>query len=254
MENEIEVKIFFWVGTAIMLGLTFMILFLTVIYQKKVLKIKQEEAENLLNISLESEQKERKRIASDLHDGVMGDLNAVRNFISLLSQNEKDDTKKEIIEEVAIVLNSILNNVQGITYNLMPPLLNTLGLIPTLNDYFNRVMTLHKIVITANYANTNINVPSSIAYELYRMIQELTSNMVKHGNVKNIFFTLEKKVDILTIRITDDGVPFEFKKNFKTTSGMGLKNIASRAKQVGALIEQKPVEKGNIIEIRLKIN
>lgn len=139
MENETGLRIFFWLGTFIMLSLTFSVLFITVMYQKKVHKMRQKESENLLQASLDSEKKERKRIASDLHDGVSGDINAIRNYIAILNKREQDPYNKSILEEVTEALNNTLNNIQEISYNLMPPLLGTSGLVPTLKDYFDRV-------------------------------------------------------------------------------------------------------------------
>ena len=88
MEVEKSIIYILWIGTFVMVALAIMVFSLTYFYQKRVQKIKIEEAKKLLSASLRSEEKERKRIASDLHDGVLGDLNAVRNFIAVLVQTE----------------------------------------------------------------------------------------------------------------------------------------------------------------------
>lgn len=254
MEYESELKLFFWIGTAIMVGLTLMVLLLTVIYQKKVHKIKQEEAENLLRVSLESEKRERKRIVSDLHDGVMGDLNAIRNYMTVLS-NEKQhvgSSSAPLLEEVENALGKMQENIQGISYNLMPPSLESSGLAPTLEDYFDRVKKWSKLHIASKYQPNDIAISSSIAYELYRIVQELMTNMLKYGKVKNIVFSMEREEDTLNIVIIDDGIPFDFYKSLKSTSGMGLKNIMSRLKQIEANLEQISVEERNKLIISLK--
>lgn len=254
MEYESELKLFFWIGTAIMVGLTLMVLLLTIIYQKKVHKIKQEEAENLLRVSLESEKRERKRIASDLHDGVMGDLNAIRNYMAVLGNEEQRSAlpQNPLIREVETALGKMQENIQGISYNLMPPSLESSGLVPTLEDYFDRVNKWNELTITTKYRPNGIDVPSSIAYELYRIVQELMTNMLKYGKVKNIVFSMEREEDTLTIVIIDDGIPFDFYKSLKSTSGMGLKNIISRLKQIEANLEQILVKERNKLIISLK--
>ncbi|MDT0294845.1 sensor histidine kinase [Mesonia ostreae] len=254
MEYESGLKLFFWIGTAIMVGLTLMVLLLTVIYQKKVHKIKQKEAENLLRVSLESEKRERKRVASDLHDSVMGDLNAIRNYMTVLSNEEQHSASPQnpLLQEVETALRKMQENIQEISYNLMPPLLESSGLTSTLENYFDRIKKWNKLNITAKYQSNDIAIPSSIAYELYRIVQELTTNMLKYGKIRNITFSIEKDENILTITVIDDGVPFDFYKNLKNSSGMGLKNIMSRLKQVEASLVQVSVDKGNKIVISLK--
>lgn len=245
-------KLFFWLGTFIMLTLTLSVLFITVMYQKKVHKMRQKESEHLLQASLDSEKKERKRIASDLHDGVCGDISAIRNYIAILNKKEQDPYNKSILEEVTGALNNTLNNIQEISYNLMPPLLESSGLIPTLNDYFDKVKKWSSVSITTRYHTDHIPVSSSEVYELYRIIQELVHNMIKHGNVTRIHFSTRIVNNVLIFEMTDNGSFFDFYKNMESTSGMGLKNITSRIRKIGATLKQIPNEKGNNVEIHLK--
>ncbi len=252
MENEAGLKLIFWISTLAMLLLVLALFSFALIYRKNTYKQKQRESENLLKASLESEKRERKRIATDFHDGVSGDLNAIRNYITILDQQEESPFNKTILLEIKSALDNTLNNIQHISYNLMPPTLETLGLIPTLYGYFERVKTLNNVSITFRHDQKDISVSSSDAYELYRIIQELISNMFKHGNVSHIDFSIEKKGEIIEIKITDDGIPFDLYQSLRDTSGMGLKNIISRSKHIGASLIQVFVEKGNTIIIRLK--
>lgn len=252
MQNESELKILFWIGTVIMIFSALSILLITLLYQKKVSKIKQKESDNLLNVSLESEKRERKRMASDIHDGVTGDLNAIRNYITFLYQKEDDLTNKPILEDVKSALDNMLATIQGISYNLMPPLLDTLGLVPTLNDYFGRIKKWNNIAINSQFYQMDLPVLPTVSYELYRIIQELISNMLKHGNVSRIDFSIQELDKSLEIQITDNGIPFDFYQSLKGATGMGLKNIITRIKHIDAVLEQAPVITGNTIVIKLK--
>lgn len=252
MENEAGLKLIFWISTLAMLLLILALFSFALIYRKNTYKLKQEESENLLKASLESEKKERQRIAADFHDSVSGDLNAMRNYITILDQKEENVFNKNILQEIKSGLDNTLNNIQYISYNLMPPMLETLGFIPTLYGYFERVKKLSNIDINFRYYQKDIPVSSSDAYELYRIIQELISNMLKHGNISYIDFSIEKNGKIIEMKIIDDGVSFNLYQSLRNTSGMGLKNIVSRAKHIEASIIQVPYEKGNIIVIQLK--
>lgn len=252
MENETGLKLVFWISTIMMLLMTIAILAISLVYRKNTYKIKQKESENLLKASMESEKRERQRIAADFHDSVSGDLNAIRNYITILAQSEDDEYKKTIISEIKSGLDNTLNNVQYISYNLMPPMLESSGLIPTLQSYFDRVIKMNNITISFSYYQRDIPITLSIAYELFRIIQELISNMIKHGKSTQIDLSIEKNNEVIELKITDNGATFDLYKSLQTTSGMGLKNIISRTKYINAFLTQEKSETGNLIVIRLK--
>src|SRR5690606_23747310 len=107
-------------------------------------------------------------------------------------------------------------------------------------------------VVTTQYSVRNIIVSENEAHKLYRVIQELISNMIKHSNVSKIEFCIEKEDNKLQFIIMDNGTSFDFYTKLKDTQGMGLKNIISRCKQIGAELEQIHVPHGNKIIISLK--
>lgn len=252
MEDEVQLKFFFWIGTAAMIFLALSIIFITVAYKAKVDRLNRKKSETLLKASLDSEKKERQRIASDLHDGLSGDLSAVKNYISLLNSKEQDRFKNEILEEISAVLSQALTNVQNISYNLMPPLLEGYGLVSTLKSYFDRVKILHEIKVNQYYFSDIIEIPSSEAYELYRIIQEFTNNMIKHGKAKEINMSVTLNQNTVCCEISDNGLPFDFKKSIQNSVGMGLKNISSRIKHIDAKLVQVPEQNGNKFQIILK--
>lgn len=123
MDNSQEIITVFWIGTIAMVSLVFGMLFLVLFYQNYFSKMKRKEAESLLQIALESEQKERQRIAADLHDSVSSDLTGIRNFIVLLSRNELDTDKKLLLADLQLGVENAIENTRLVSYQLMPPLL-----------------------------------------------------------------------------------------------------------------------------------
>lgn len=249
MENEINIKVFFWMGMAILLGSVLSVLIIVLIHRNKLLRMKKLESEKLLKISLASEKRERKRIASDLHDGISGDLNAVQNYIAILKHSKNAPQNEAILKELETIVASTLGNIQGISYNLMPPMLETQGLIATLESYFHRIRKWNQISVSEQYDLSSIEVPPSDAYELYRIIQELVTNIIKHGNASQIWISMIRESGFILIEITDNGRSFDFLENLKNPSGMGLKNIISRVSQIKARIKQIPANTGNTIQI-----
>lgn len=242
----------FWIGTAVMLLFAFGVLFLVLFYQNYFIKIKRREAELLLKASLESEKQERMRIAADLHDGVSGDLNAIRNYLSILHKGEKDDEKKELFAEIKGGVEAALENTRQVSYKLMPPLLELAGFTVALQDYFERLTLSSKISFEVVSKTNAPEFFQEVGYELFRIVQEFTTNMIKYGSISRcqvIIYTLEKEY---CIEITDDGIPFDFKTSQMTATGSGLRNISSRLKVIEAKIEQRVVSEGNHFIITLK--
>lgn len=251
MEDKVQIKLFFLIGTLAMIFLALGVIFMTIIYKSRVDRLNRKKSESLLKASLDSEKRERQRIASDLHDGLSGDLSAVKNFITLLNNKEEDSFKKEILQEVSTVLSHALTNVQSISYNLMPPLLESFGLVPTLKSYFDRIKKSHNITVKQHYFSDIIEIPSSEAYEIYRIVQELTTNMIKHGNSQEISLSTTLDQNTLLFEIIDDGISFDFKEKLQSSVGMGLKNISSRIKHIDAKFIQQPISFGNKFQIIL---
>src|SRR5690554_4307576 len=181
MENGAGIKLFFWTGTAIILLSVFGIILMVLIYRNKLYLMKKKESETLLKVSLETEKKERKRIASDLHDCVNGDISAMKNYLGLLLRKETDDFKKDMILELDKTLGKTLSNNVSTRYHLTPPTLDFIGLISTLNGYCERVRKCQSIIIEEEYYSASISVSSPLTYEFLQVIQELTSNIINRG-------------------------------------------------------------------------
>jgi signal transduction histidine kinase len=228
------------IGTGLIVILVLILLFLEVFYQTNLLKIKRKEAELLLKASLESEKKERQRIAADIHDGVSGDLNAVRNFIAILLRSETDEGKKEMFTEIKSGVEAALENTRLVSYKLMPPLLEKAGFLPAFKDYLDRINNETQ-VFTLNYQGSD-----------HQILQEFTSNMMKYGNITSCNFVYTDFPESYQIEIEDDGIPFNFKEQYAVSKGAGLKNISSRIKAIEANFEQIPVERGNKFVISVK--
>lgn len=211
--------------------------------------MKREEAETMLKVSLESEKNERARIAADLHDGVSGDLSAIKNYLNILSKKETSPANLEMFNEIKGGIDAALQNTRSVSHNLMPPLLEAEGLIPALKGYFE---SISKAGINFTITAENITLPSSVSYQLFRVLQEFTTNMIKYGHVTNVRLNSTSQKDIFKIEIIDDGISFNFKENLAKPNASGLKNINSRLHVVGGVVVQQEVAKGNHFIITLK--
>lgn len=254
MESKSEIISVFWIGTIVMLFLAFGLLFLAIFYQKRLANVKQKEAELLLKTSLESEKKERQRIAKDLHDSVQGDLGAVRNYFTLLSKQITQKETQVLLIDIKEAIEQTIENARLISYNLMPPLLEISGLNIALREYFENLSKSTGKEFSLQTDIQNEIIPKEIAYELFRIIQEFTSNMLKYGSITECKLFLYETHDLLHLEIVDDGKPFDFKVSFLQSKGAGLYNIQSRLTSIDAKLVQRNVMKGNhfVISIHKK--
>jgi len=251
MEDEINYRLVFWAGTTLMTIAVIGIFLILISYHRFRSLQQQKEAERLLANSIESEKKERLRIARDLHDDIGGDLNAIANYLTTIKKLATEPRIQELAKETYEYLSTTQTSVQMISYNLMPPQLEVSGFIPAIKDYLERIEKVNAIGIKVNYSKPRIPIDPLFKYELFRIIQELTNNMLKHGKVSAITFDLHIADKSTLITITDDGIPFNFSANYQTAAGMGLKNIVSRIRYIRATLQHNQSGNGNttLIEI-----
>ena len=251
MESSKGVISVLWIGTFVMLVLVFGLLFMVVFYQRHFAKMKQKEAELLLKTALESEKKERQRIAKDLHDSVQGDISAIRNYVSLLSKNLTEQPANDLLKVIKDALDLTAENTRLISYKLMPPLLEIGGLCAAVIDYFNRLNETTGKKFSMQIEMPEVIIPTDKGYELFRIIQEFTQNMLKYGAIsecKLFIYETEKEINL---EIVDDGNYFDFKSSYSESEGLGLYNIKSRLTSIHAVLVQREVVEGNHFVITL---
>ena len=205
----------------------------------------------MLKVSLESEMKERHRIAADLHDSVCGDLTAIKFYLEHLNSKNKNEDSRQVISEISESLNNALENTRAVSYKLMPPLLETMGLCAALEDYCRRLSAKTSKSFTVQCHASPV-LDNAVSYELFRVIQEFTTNMLKYGNITQCILNVSNSSGLLTITITDDGIAYNFSELAESGNGAGLRNIKSRLKVVHATLEQQAVAQGNQFTITLK--
>ncbi len=249
--NGEEIISLFWIGTFVMLFLALGLIVLVVSYQRHFFRMKREEAENMLKASLESEKNERARIAADLHDGVSGDLSAIRNYLNILSKKETSPANIEMFNDIKESIENALQNTRAVSHNLLPPLLETEGLVAALKNYLDGVGTKSGIDFVIE-GDVKTDLAPLESYQLFRVFQEFTTNMIKYGNVSLVQLKFSRDMDFLNIDVQDNGNSFNFKENLAKPNASGLKNISSRLHVIGAELTQQPAETGNHFTITLK--
>lgn len=188
---------------------------------------------------------ERTRLAKDLHDHVSN---------SLFILDMELQSNPSVSESIHLRMEELYTQVRNISHDLMPPAFQYASLYQTLSAYF---MTLNEQSIAhfelAIDEEVEENIGQNIAFELYRIVQETTSNIIKHSKATAAKITLElKEPHKLKLSIEDNGIGFD---SSKMKQGIGLQIIKDRCKIMNAsLTINSSSEQGCSIEIIIPLN
>lgn len=231
-----------------MVLLVFAFIILAITYQNYFIKMKKNESDLLLRTALKVERQERQRISADMHDSLLSDLSAVKVYLAIVKKNGIEDCYEEIKQGV----DQAIESARQISSKLIPPLLESQGLIASLKDYFQKLSLKTNIAFSV-FDNDYLNISMSKKYEIFRILQEMATNMLKHGKPSKCEITLKTLNTDLEIHIIDDGVSYDFDQSLKLSTGFGLKNITSRLKILDGFIKKQESKSGNYYIIYIKI-
>ena len=193
--------------------------------------------ENLLQAAIQSQEEERKRIGRDLHDDVGSALSNLRMVMGQIVSGNETVAVTESGNKYKPLIDNIINNVRNISHSLSPPGLELFGLEHTLHelcDNVNASGTLN-MELQNNCGDVLDKIGSEKALAIYRVMQELVANTIKHAGAKNIQIAVDKQESNLLITYKDDGKGTDLTHSKKT--GMGLQNIESRLRIINASYE-----------------
>ena len=222
--------------------------------QEKVEILLKEKEVEALSSMIEGEENERERIARDLHDRLGSLLSVTIMQFKTLEEHLPDElVKKESVDQVNTLLQETCDEVRRIAKNMSSGFLTRFGLKPALNKL---VQTLNDTdQIKANLILHGIEERFGVNFEIdvYRVIQELTGNALKHAGADELELQLVRNSDSLNIMIEDNGQGFDTS-HPDSKEGMGLKNVEARIKRLqGNYNIDSVLGRGTIISIDLPV-
>jgi signal transduction histidine kinase len=252
-------EIFVWGGVITSLAFAIGVFMIQKIfkYMKRVEDSRRLTEKMFLNTIIQTEEKERKRFAKDLHDGLGPLLSSVKMSVSSLAQMKQDDASREIVENTELVINEAIKSLKEISDNLSPHILNNFGLVRALNNFSNKINITKTIRINLVSSLKDERFDSNVEVALYRVICELINNTIKHAQARKIDIKISKEDDCLTIIYKDDGKGFDVSKVIENpaNSGMGFSNIYSRINSLkGEINIESEQRKGTQVTIKVQIN
>ena len=203
---------------------------------------------------LEAEEKERERIAKDLHDGVGQVMSAAKMNLSAFESEItfKDENQRLAFERVIGLIDEGCKEVRSVSHQMMPNALLKAGLASAIKEFIDKI---DNRILKVNLYSEGLNerIDNNIEIVLYRIIQECVNNVIKHSGANQLDISLIKDVDGLSVTIEDNGRGFNINDKSKF-DGMGLKNIYSRIEFLkGSIDLDSSIGKGTLIAINVPV-
>ncbi|MET3730873.1 tetratricopeptide repeat-containing sensor histidine kinase [Moheibacter stercoris] len=232
-----------FIGTSVGLGLLALLIFggfyqNKKINQQRITTLKAEQEAALLKSLMLGEEKERKRLAQELHDGIASNLVAVK----LQIENNSDSDK------LLNLVRDTHREIRQVAHNLMPIDFEKENIVKVVKTFCDDCSTEKQpIIFQSNVEQVNLN--KDHAMVLYRVVQEFIQNAIKHSNAKQIDVMLMKNEDVLTVNIEDDGVGFNLEAEKKSK---GLSGIIERFEKINGQINIDSSQRGTSVFLLLK--
>ncbi len=218
----------------------------SLLQQKEISLIQAQEILQLKAI-IEGEERERSRIARDLHDGLGGTIAAIRLNLGAAIRKQHSVQQEAILEETELLIRDMAAEVRNIAHNLVPKNLLDKSLEEALLTYQNAVNNGDQLHMELHTYGDFASLSNDAKLGIYRIIQELVQNIIKHAMATTATIQILRVKDSLRITIEDDGHGFDQE---ETKEGIGLNNVKLRVHaMLGNLIIQSDSNRGTTIYI-----
>ncbi|MCG2418046.1 histidine kinase [Aequorivita sp. F47161] len=206
-------------------------------------KIERKRNEIYTHNLIKAQEQERTRVARELHD-------SVGQKLMLLTKKTKNIENKEM----EVLATNTLDELRAISRGLHPSTLERLGPTAAIKNMINEVDANTNIFFTHQIEDIDNLISKEASLHLYRIIQEVLNNMVKHAEAKAGSVTIEKRNNTIETIIADNGKGFEIAEKVKTNVSLGMKTLRERAKILNSKIEIKSqINKGTQITLTIPL-
>ncbi len=216
------------------------------LYNQEINQLLNEQELKSINSMLEGQEKERKRVAEDLHDRLGSTLTAVKMHVDVLSEENGK------LDQVGGLLDKAITDTREIAHNMLSGVLTKFGLMVALRDLADTVEGTNRVSIELSGEKLDERLPTSVEINMYRIFQELISNTLKHAQASKIRIGVAREIDHLKLTYVDNGKGFN--SSVDQHAGIGMKNIAARVLKIGGQWHfESSIGKGVSVEFQLDI-
>lgn len=204
---------------------------------------------------LDGQEKERSRIAKDLHDRLGSILSMVKIHYKSVEEDieQLKESNKEQYDKANKLLDHACEEVRKIANNINSGLLTKFGLVPALEDLSETLRNSKQLQVEFNSHGIDNRLSSDVEISIFRIIQELINNILRHSKADEASIQLIQSEKTLTVMVEDNGIGFNI--NTSRKKGMGLLNVSSRIDSLNGDFEiDSNVDSGTTITIKIPIN
>jgi signal transduction histidine kinase len=223
--------------------------------QKKEKILKDQEL-NTIDAMIEGQEKERQRLASDLHDSVGATLSAARLQFEHLCKYKGSGTLKnedELYTKTGKLLEQVYQEIRSMAHLKNSGVIATKGLLPAIQKLARNASTPGGLQIEVDDFGLSVKIENSLEISIFRVIQELITNIIKHAQATEATISITQHEDSLSIIVEDNGLGFDVKKSIDK-DGMGLSSIEKRIEHLeGSMEVDSNLGKGTNILIDIPI-
>lgn len=214
----------------IITGVVFCIIFFyfllsTIKHQKKILSLHKQ---NII-AEVSAQEKERARIASDLHDELGPMVSVVKMKINNFLL--EDETDKKELTKTNKMIDDAITRIREIAFDLLPASLLRKGIVVALQQYFNNLPE-SGLNISFIVRNNHAVLSDKVSITIYRIVQEILQNTLKHAQATELAIEWEEINNKIILTSLDNGKGFDYSKELKNHEGLGLRNLLSRVEMI----------------------
>ena len=214
--------------------------------KSKLAQIRIEEQQKGLSAVIHAQEEERKRIAKDLHDGIVQQLGGLKLGLQKVFSGKENDETNKIVE----ILDNSAQELRELSHKMMPRALGELGLIPALEDMLENSLGNSTITHQFEHFGINSRFSEKIEIAIYRISQELINNVIKHSGATKVNVQLFKTGNDVILIVEDNGQGIKDNKK----DGIGLMNISSRLDTINGKVNFEPSpESGTLATVKIPV-
>jgi signal transduction histidine kinase len=224
------------------------------IKQQQINELEKDKQLVAVDAMLKGQEEERSRLAKDLHDGLGGLLSGVKFSLSNMKDNLVITPENMTVFERSLdMIDTSIKELRRVAHNMMPEMLTKFGLDEALKEYCNTINATQLLAVKYQSLGMDTRVDKSTEIIIYRIIQELLNNVMKHASASEAMVQLIKGDGRFSIMVEDNGKGFDTAL-LKSSKGAGLTSIRSRVDYLkGRLDIHSEQGKGTLVNIEFNI-
>lgn len=238
-----EKKQYIWIGGSL---LAVLLLSGALYYKRYQSRLRQ------LQATISGEEKERSRLARELHDGIVSRLSIIKMNFSALPRHYANLNDGGDFQEVVNQLEQSISELRATSHNLLPATLEQAGLVASLHSYCEKIRKIALLDIQFQVIGNLPALKEDFQLNIYRIVQELVNNVLKHSNAKNALLQFQIQSGWLIITLDNDGAGWKTEED-DLSEGIGLKNLEERVHLYHGKIELENNRAGTSVYLEFNL-